>query len=304
MLITHTLENECWKIGVLPQTGGSIAYCQFYHAKSGQWLDFMRPTPSDALDNPSLCSSFVLVPYSNRIRAGKFTFEGEPIQLRLNGKDGTAIHGVGRNVPWQIVEASRDYLLLRLNSVDHENINWPFRFIAEQHFQLDGPNFATKVWIKNKHNRAMPAGFGQHPYFQKMVGGAHVSLQIPFDRYLPLENGLPVAPKTVALSPDIDFRTLRPLGDKIMDHCLTAREIEGQVHFAYPGVADVTLHSDPIFQHLIFYAPIGKDFYAVEPVTNLNDGFNLLAQGMDGTGVFVLDPDEEKSGVLRFELRQ
>jgi len=36
----------------------------------------------------------------------------------------------------------------------------------------------------------------------------------------------------------------------------------------------------------------------VEPVTNANGGFALAEQGVSGTGVFVLEPGESKTGTF------
>ena len=41
-------------------------------------------------------------------------------------------------------------------------------------------------------------------------------------------------------------------------------------------------------EHVIVYSPEGENFFAVEPVTNANDGINLLAQGITNCGVVVL----------------
>ena len=100
----HTIESNTWQIGTLPETGASIAYGRVKHA--GRWLDFMRPTPEPDYNNPSACASFALVPWSNRIRDGRFMFDGRQVQLQVSAKDGTAIHGVGRRYPWRI-ESSR-----------------------------------------------------------------------------------------------------------------------------------------------------------------------------------------------------
>lgn len=57
-----------------------------------------------------------------------------------------------------------------------------------------------------------------------------------------------------------------------------------------------------MFQHVLLFAPAGKPFFAVEPQSNANDGFNLHDQGIEN-GVFILQPGESKTGtiVLRIE---
>ena len=61
--------------------------------------------------------------------------------------------------------------------------------------------------------------------------------------------------------------------------------------------------ADTIYEHLIAYAPPEQPFFAVEPVTNANDGFNLFEQGIAGSGVFVLEPGEQQSGTIRLRCK-
>jgi len=46
--------------------------------------------------------------------------------------------------------------------------------------------------------------------------------------------------------------------------------------------------------------PPGKPFFCVEPVSNRNDGINMLAKGHADTGVVVLAPGERLQGSVRF----
>jgi aldose 1-epimerase len=41
----------------------------------------------------------------------------------------------------------------------------------------------------------------------------------------------------------------------------------------------------------------------LEPVTNANDGFNLMEKGIPGHSVFVLEPGEERSATFTFQVQ-
>ena len=58
---------------------------------------------------------------------------------------------------------------------------------------------------------------------------------------------------------------------------------------------------DAPLRHLILFTPPGKPFFAVEPVSNANNGFNLLAAGVEGSDVEVLAPGDTLR--TRFGLR-
>jgi aldose 1-epimerase len=45
----------------------------------------------------------------------------------------------------------------------------------------------------------------------------------------------------------------------------------------------------------VVYIPQGEEFIAVEAVTNANDGFNLMRDGVEGHGVFVVEPGATQS---------
>jgi len=54
---------------------------------------------------------------------------------------------------------------------------------------------------------------------------------------------------------------------------------------------------------MVVYAPRGRSYFAVEPVTHVNDGFALFEAGVPGTGVFVLAPGEERTAAFSLVLR-
>jgi aldose 1-epimerase len=55
-------------------------------------------------------------------------------------------------------------------------------------------------------------------------------------------------------------------------------------------------------RHLVIYVPPGEDFFCVEPVSHVNDGFNLLERGVADTGVRVLAPGQTLAGAVRLRV--
>ncbi|NJL54707.1 hypothetical protein HC928_05555 [bacterium] len=122
------ITSKDWQVGVLPGTGASLAFGRV--RVSGTWLDLLRPTAAADTLNSSLCSSFIMLPWANRIGGGRLHVDGETFQL-ATADDGTARHGDVRNRPWQVVTADETQVRLHFDSTQHERINWPFRFMAE-----------------------------------------------------------------------------------------------------------------------------------------------------------------------------
>jgi aldose 1-epimerase len=297
-----TLQNDFWQVGILPETGASIA---FGRVKRGAWLDVLRPTEPVDYNNSSNCSSFIMMPWCNRIRDGVLVFEDERYQLRTSKDDGTARHGDVRSRKWTIVRASRTAIMMEFDSRRAENVNFPFAFTAVAEYALEGHDFLWRLSMTNQDTRRFPAGFGHHPYFvrtpdQPRQWAESPLLHIDCAEEFPLTDAMATgAPQPI--SPDVDFRHERLVGDAQLNHLLTGRSNQPEVaRLRYPQAGvEIEMQADGVFKHIVLYTLEDRPFVAVEPMTNANDGFNLLAQGIEGSGVFVLEPGETVRGEVR-----
>jgi aldose 1-epimerase len=264
----------------------------------------MRPTPPSSYDKASACASYLLIPWSNRVEHGLFRFRGKDYQLRLNSSDGTAIHGVAKEYAWQVERVDPTKLVAVFDSRAHQDVNFPFAFSARAEFVLDGARFVHRLSLKNEGPSAMPAGFGHHPYFQRWMLSPvdEVKLQIPCTEYFPADRNIPTGPP-IPVDDRLDFRKARSVGNVFIDDCLTSRVGGQPVIFSYPqSHIAIELDIGEPFEQVVLYAPVGATYFAVEPVTNANDGFNLFERRMRNSGVFVLEPGEERTGAFVLEL--
>jgi aldose 1-epimerase len=292
------LENDFWQAGILPGTGASIAFGRARH--SGQWVDVLRPTAEQDYGNSSNCASFIMLPWCNRIRGGKLHFNGQEYALETMPDDGTARHGDVRKRRWRVDEVTgTKRIRLSLNSATQEKVNWPFRFSAQVEYLVEGKEFVWRLSLKNEDERPMPAGFGHHPYFVRAPG---VQVEIPCSTRFDLVDFMAVAPP-VPLTPRLDFRLLHALGDEELNDLLTGRRGTAPARIVYPALnVELDLYSDALFRHILLFAPKGQPFFAVEPMTNASDGFNLYEQGIAESGVFVLQPGETQTGTVRLRV--
>ena len=137
----------------------------------------------------------------------------------------------------------------------------------------------------------MPAGCGFHPYFNRRLPGStgEVELKLNVGGVYPGETPLPTG-SAIPIRPEQDFSTQRPL-DVVLDHCFAGWDRQALIEWRGSGVK-ARIRADPGMEHVILYSPEGQEVFALEPVTNANDGFNLLAQGDTKSGVVVLRPGE------------
>ncbi len=289
---TPVIENARWRIGFVPELGGSLKFGQTRIGDT--WHDVLRPTSADAIE-PNDTASYPLVPWSNRIRDGRLLWSDRAYQLRVNWADGTAIHGAAWDYPWNVIEHTEDRVVLEFASRDVYGVNWPWTFTARFTYALDGDRFTWTYSITNTDHETFPAGFGHHPYFLRSVAGSpDARLQIEADAGYELEACMPDA-GAGSIRPAADFREARALGHTFVDDCLTGRRGERLATIEWPGAVSVDIEADELLEHAVLYIPEDEPFWAFEPVSNANDAFTLDSKGIEGTGLFLVQPGETRS---------
>jgi aldose 1-epimerase len=292
-----TLQNEHLRAVLTPDPGVSLL--AFSARKDDTWLDL---TPDAQKPDCDLkCASFLMVPYSNRIENGAFTFQNQHYQLERGAEH--AIHGDVRTRPWKTEGQTQTRLCCSFDSRAHENINWPWPFAVRAEYELQNSTLVARLALWNRGDSPMPAGFGWHPYFNRVLTSpgepAHLCFQAQSAYPDANDNRIPSGPPQ-PLAPHQDFSTERPLTpDSFLDTCLRSYDGGGHITWPQSGIR-LRFACSPTCTHLILYNPAGKPYFAVEPVTNANDGVNLLAGGDTGCGTVVLEPGQNLEA--RFEL--
>jgi len=282
------IKNNIFRILINTDQGTSIS--AFFVQKGNVWLPIMPDSRREDIDLKF--ASFLMIPYSNRIENGSFTFQ-EKEYLLTNG-DNHSIHGDVRFRPWKIEKLDEVKVDCRFSSKDHENVNWPWAFEASVEYILSENLFTSRLTLWNRADSSMPAGMGRHPYFSRWLSKEKepVHLCMKTDSVYPDENDsrIPSGPP-LPLSDDQDFsedKRLEP--DAYLDACFHGYNGNGYIFWPESGVK-LTFDCSPECSHLILFNP-PKPYFAVEPVTNANNGVNLYARGEPTSGIAVLEPGE------------
>ena len=304
----ETIQNECWQLEVAPDVGASVVNLR---GRVGDaFVPIMRETSAETLrialekSSSSGLSSFTLAPFSNRIRDARFMFHGQQHRLRVTAPDGNTQHGDVRNRPWTVVRHDAETLEGWFDSRAVTDFNFPFPITMNVVYELEGDTFETRLELRNVSKEPMPAGFGLHPYFVRTVLGSK-DVRLGFqaggvyqtdDSYIPIE-AMQSVPDT------LDFSHPRAVGAQTINHGFGAWN--GRVTLEYPGANNpgvrVVMDADDLFTHLVVYTAPDSTL-AVEPVTNATDAFNLMAQGVPGTGAVILEPGAVMTGSVRLRL--
>jgi aldose 1-epimerase len=283
--------HGAFELEVCPGLGGSLT--AFRH----RGRDLMRPAGRALFANAELgaASSFPLVPFSNRIADRRFAFQGRRYELPPNfPPEPHAIHGQGWQHPWTVVEASAGRLVLEFA---HAIAGTPLDYRARQSLALDDRGLNLTLEVTNAGAGPMPAGLGAHPYFVRSPG---VTLRARLAQvWLMDERKLPTRPAPVPA--EWDFARAPQLAGLALDHCFCGWDGRAELHWPETGIT-LAIEAEPLFGHLVVYVPAGRDFFCVEPVSHVNDGFNLADRGGAATGVRVLAPRETLRGGVGFYL--
>jgi aldose 1-epimerase len=175
-----------------------------------------------------------------------------------------------------------------------EGTSWPFPFLARQDFRLAADFLNIAMEIVNTGARPMPAGIGLHPYFPRTPRcrvEAKVGAMWTADADL-----LPVA----LVEPPSDFDPGQGIApaDTALDAVYAGWSGTARITWPEHG-AGLAMTAGPPFGFLVVYAPSGKDFFCVEPVSHMTDAFNLAARGRTDTGMIVLPPGQSLTASVR-----
>jgi aldose 1-epimerase len=167
-----------------------------------------------------------LIPWPNRLRDGRYSFDGEAHQLALTEPaTGNAIHGLVRWRNWRPLERAPDRVVMGTRL--HPLQGWPFPLDIAIAYSLADDGLTVETSLTNIGHRPCPVGWGQHPYLSAGPGwkvdecrlhlGAATRILTDPDRQLPTG--------TEAISgTDRDFRAPRMLGGVCLDDAFTDLE--------------------------------------------------------------------------------
>ena len=144
-----------------PAAGGAVA--RYWIDDGNRSMELLRPWTAPGRGDRFLAAAFPLVPYSNRIRAGRFSFLGRNVTLPLNRPpERHSIHGHGWQVSWTPLEVGQGEATLEYR---HAADSWPWTYLARQRFALGERSLSVELSLTNEGDAVMPAGLGWHPYF-------------------------------------------------------------------------------------------------------------------------------------------
>ncbi|MEP7155757.1 MAG: aldose 1-epimerase [Betaproteobacteria bacterium] len=284
-----TLKQGEAEVVVSPRFGGALAYFRW------RGNDILRPAPPFVISAESgwlpvrKMACYPLVPYSNRIAHAELPEGGRLYKLRANAPPEIhSLHGFGWQRAWSIAAQSSNSIELRLAHPADDD--WPFACDVSQHIALlpgdIGASLRVDLSIRNTGDIAMPTGLGLHPYFP--IDSSTRFQARCRDMWLMSADMLPT--DLVPISAADDFSEMREISGWRVDNCFTGWNGSARLQYASHVVE---MQAGDSCRQLVCFAPNdGRNFIALEPVTNVNNAFALAASGVADTGVCRLSPGE------------
>jgi aldose 1-epimerase len=245
----------------------------------------------------------LLMPWPNRLRDGRYRFEGRDQQLALTEPArGNASHGLVRWALWSVLDRSEAALTVGYRL--HPQQGWSGRLDLAVRYELSDDGLTVTSTAENVGAGRAPFGYGAHPYVA--LGDTSLSdvvLTVPASAQVLVddERKLPTGTAPVEQD-DHDFRQARPLGATRLDTAFTglSRDEDACWRVRVGGLVDrpeVSVWGDGAFGWVQVFTDKGEDQgvdgvrgVAVEPLSCPADAFN------SGEGLVVLEPGQQWSG--------
>jgi aldose 1-epimerase len=191
----------------------------------GAGLNFLKFQNRDLVDpyvredEPHRFRGVVLAPWPNRIRDGRYTFNGREFTLRKNENNrGNALHGLVFDVDWGI--QTRESNSVSLATLVHANDGYPTDLEVIVRYTLSGEGLECKVDSKNIGKQSAPYGVSIHPYLVAdetfkvdqcvLTMPSHEYMEVDRDRLLPLGVN--------KITSNLDFNSGKQIGTDFIDH--------------------------------------------------------------------------------------
>lgn len=241
----------------------------------------------------------LLAPWPNRIRDGRYAFDGIRHQLPLTEPSRrTALHGLVQWSAWSLLTHEPDSVTLGYRVMSRPGYPWTLDLEVTYTLGADGLTITQSA--TNRSNRPAPYASGAHPYVLAGQSGIDEwTVEVPATSRLltDAERLLPTTTEAVD-GTRYDLRTPRPLGDLVLNHAYSSLERDDRgratTRLLTPHGTGAEIWVDEQHRWLMLYTgddtpATARRSLAVEPMTAPPDAFN------SGTDLVQLEPGERFS---------
>jgi aldose 1-epimerase len=151
------LQHADWQALIYPEQGAAFSSLRW------RGRDIFVPTPKGAR-HPGAYGAFWMMPWANRLDGGRIAGHAMPIN---RSAEATTIHGLARDLPWEVVSAAPDDAVLQ------QRLTFaPFDYTARLAVSLDGNGLLIEMTLRHEGAAPVPYGMGWHPWFTRSAASS------------------------------------------------------------------------------------------------------------------------------------
>jgi aldose 1-epimerase len=248
----------------------------------------------------------ILFPFPNRIRDGRFSFDGREYKLPDTAvpfdNAGNAIHGFCLDRPWRVKEVGANFAVgeFQLSKDAPDRLEyWPADCSIAIRYELRGTTLHAGIRIVNPSDSSLPWGFGTHPYFRVPLAPQsdpkHCLVVASATEQWDLVDCLPTGGRR-PVAAEKDLRDGAYFDQVQLDDVLTGLNPAGDVlEFLIideQSGLQIRQRCDKVFRELVVFTPPNRNAVCLEPYTCVTDAVNLSGREIDA-GLRTLEPGGE-----------
>ncbi|PZE21258.1 aldose 1-epimerase [Paenibacillus xerothermodurans] len=290
----YVLENDHLTVSICPAIGNNV-YSVWDKKLQRETLRCPGSPATLGKEHVQYGTPILMPP--NRIRDGRFEFEGRTYQFDVNQPaTGNHIHGLVKDQPWTVTEAGEREdgqlfitSVLELGKDPEVQRQYPHQLTLTVTYVLDGSKLTHSLLATNHGHNSAPFGYGLHTWFQLDGKPDNWQLTLPVDGIWELDDAnVPLG----HITPLGQYDKL-PHGDTLKGHNMdTVFQIGGNPCSAVLASKDVEIRyegSNLFKQWVVYTKGDVHDFICLEPYTWVTNAPNISAPA-DVTGFRTIEP--------------
>ncbi len=299
------VENEELAFWLCPSLGNNLY--RLWDKVAKREVLRVPAAPSALIEKPGHWGTPLMLP-PNRIRNGKFAFEGREYALEINTPNGHHIHGFLRQRPWKVVDSGssggRAHIRSTFRTRDFPELasQYPNNLCVEVHYEVEGRTLNQIVTIRNEGGAPAPVGFGLHTWF--MIDGepARWKLKLPVEDIWGLDDDLMPSGAFLPLGKFAGLGEGLPLAGSDFDTVFRIGPHSGDSWLIRDDGYTVRYTPTSDYKHWVIYTMgVAKDVICLEPYTWVTNAPNLSLEP-SVTGFRAVPGGEEWQMGVRLEI--